>query len=48
MMNLIDRDTRTTRVMVVIDRSILEVFLDNGLRSATANFFPRGSLDTCD
>ncbi|KAI4283466.1 MAG: hypothetical protein L6R35_005171 [Caloplaca aegaea] len=47
-MNLIDRDTRTTRVMVVIDRSILEVFLDNGLRSATANFFPRGSLDTCD
>lgn len=44
--NLIDRDTRTTRVLVVIDRSILEVFLDNGLRSATATFFPQGSLDT--
>lgn len=44
--NLIDPDTRTTRILVVIDRSILEVFLDNGLRSATSTFFPQGELDT--
>ena len=32
--------------MGVIDRSILEVFLDNGALSATSTFFPDGELDT--
>ncbi len=44
--NLINKDTRTFRLQGVIDRSILEVFLDNGLRSATNTFFPQGELDT--
>ncbi|KAL8806694.1 MAG: hypothetical protein Q9182_001222, partial [Xanthomendoza sp. 2 TL-2023] len=44
--NLINVDTQTFRLQVVIDRSILEVFLDNGLRSATTTFFPDGMLDT--
>ena len=44
--NLINADTRTFRLTGVIDRSILEVFLDNGLRSATSTFFPQHSLDT--
>lgn len=30
----------------VIDRSILEVFLDGGERSATITFFPEGDFDT--
>lgn len=44
--NLINTDTQTFRLQVVSDRSILEVFLDNGLRSATTTFFPEGMLDT--
>ncbi|KAL8694198.1 MAG: hypothetical protein Q9224_003615 [Gallowayella concinna] len=44
--NLINTDTQTFRLQVVIDRSILEVFLENGLRSATTIFFPDGMLDT--
>lgn len=44
--NLINSDTKTFRLQGVIDRSILEVFLDNGLRSATTTFFPEGELDT--
>ncbi|KAI4112863.1 MAG: hypothetical protein LQ345_006052 [Seirophora villosa] len=44
--NLVSSDTRTFRLQVVIDRSIMEVFLDNGLRSATSTFFPEGELDT--
>jgi beta-fructofuranosidase len=44
--NLINKDTQTFRLQGVIDRSILEVFLDNGLRSGTATFFPHGELDT--
>lgn len=44
--NLINTDTQTFRLQGVIDRSILEVFLDNGLRSATTTFFPEGALDT--
>ncbi|KAL8853808.1 MAG: hypothetical protein Q9198_010954, partial [Flavoplaca austrocitrina] len=44
--NLINTDTQTFRLQVVIDRSILEVFLDNGLRSATTTFFAEGMLDT--
>lgn len=44
--NLIDPDTHTFRLDVVIDRSILEVFLDGGVRSATTTFFPEAPLDT--
>ena len=44
--NLINADTQTFRLQVVIDRSIIEVFLDNGLRSATTSFFAEGMLDT--
>ncbi|KAL8839709.1 MAG: hypothetical protein Q9176_004316 [Flavoplaca citrina] len=44
--NLINTDTQAFRLQVVIDRSILEVFLDNGLRSATTTFFAEGMLDT--
>ena len=44
--NLINTDTRSFKLEGVIDRSILEVFLDNGLRSATTTFFAEGSLDT--
>ena len=44
--NLINADTQTFRLQVIIDRDILEVFLDNGLRSATTTFFPEGMLDT--
>ncbi|KAL8923572.1 MAG: hypothetical protein Q9208_004519 [Pyrenodesmia sp. 3 TL-2023] len=43
--NLVSKDTQTFRLQVVIDRSILEVFLDNGLRSATNTFFPEDELD---
>lgn len=44
--NLINTDTRSFKLEGVIDRSILEVFLDNGLRSATTTFFAEGELDT--
>lgn len=44
--NLINTDTQTFRLTAVIDRSILEVFLDNGLRCGTMTFFPEGELDT--
>ncbi|KAL8823844.1 MAG: hypothetical protein Q9191_005501 [Dirinaria sp. TL-2023a] len=44
--NLIDPNTHTFRLDVVIDRSILEVFLDGGVRSATTTFFPQAPLDT--
>ncbi|KAL8990532.1 MAG: hypothetical protein Q9177_000840 [Variospora cf. flavescens] len=44
--NLVSVDTQTFRLQVVIDRSIMEVFLDNGLRSATTTFFAEGELDT--
>lgn len=46
MNNLINTDTQTFRLTAVIDRSILEVFLDNGLRCGTMTFFPEGELDT--
>jgi beta-fructofuranosidase len=36
----------TFMVEGVIDRSILEVFLDGGRNSATSTFFPQGVLDT--
>lgn len=44
--SLIDPATQTFRLFGVIDRSILEVFLDNGAASATSTFFPEGTLDT--
>ena len=43
--SLIDPATQTFRLFGVIDRSILEVFLDNGALSATSTFFPDGELD---
>ena len=43
--NPIDPTTGTWRLEVVIDRSLLEVFLDGGQRSATLSFFPEGELD---
>jgi len=33
---------------VIIDRSIIEVFLDGGKNSAIATFFPEGKLDTLE
>ncbi|KAI9891779.1 MAG: hypothetical protein M1814_002343 [Vezdaea aestivalis] len=38
--------TSTWRMSGVIDRSILEIFLDGGDRSATNTFFPEYSIDT--
>jgi beta-fructofuranosidase len=32
----------------VIDRSIMDVFLDQGARSATSIFFSKGALDTLE
>ena len=32
----------------IIDRSILEVWLDNGRNSGTMTFFPEGELDTME
>lgn len=32
----------------IIDRSILEVWLDGGRNSATITFFPQGMLDTME
>lgn len=43
--NPVDPDTGTWRLEAVIDRSLLEVFLDGGQRSATMSFFPEGELD---
>ncbi|KAG8527037.1 uncharacterized protein KY384_008466 [Bacidia gigantensis] len=44
--SLIDPDTQTFRLFGVIDRSILEVFLNNGADTATVTFFPERELDT--
>ena len=44
--NPVDPDTGIWRLEMVIDRSILEVFLDGGQRSATTSFFSKGELDT--
>jgi len=32
----------------IVDRSILEVFLDGGRNSATMTFYPEGELDTLE
>lgn len=42
---LTDPDTRTFRLLCVIDRSIIEVFLDNGASAGTSSFFPDSALD---
>ena len=42
----IDTRTNSFSLQGVIDRSILEVFLDGGQRSATTTFFAQGMLDT--
>ena len=43
---LINPDTQTFRLFGVIDRSILEIFLNNGERAATVVFYPEERLDT--
>ena len=42
----LDLDTRTVRLLGVLDRSILEVFLNNGAKAGTMIYFPEGVLDT--
>ena len=44
--SLINRDTRTFRLLGVIDRSILELFLENGVKAATVVFYPKDKIDT--
>ena len=39
-------DTQTVRLLGVLDRSILEVFLNNGEKAGTLIFFAQGELDT--
>lgn len=41
-----DPDTQDFRLLGVLDRSILEVFMNNGERAGTMTFFPEGVLDT--
>lgn len=41
-----DPDTQDFRLLGVLDRSILEVFVSNGERAGTMTFFPQGVLDT--
>lgn len=43
--SLIDPHTQTFRLFCVIDRTILECFLDNGAASASVTFFPEEELD---
>jgi len=42
----LDEDTQTVRLLGVLDRSILEVFLNNGAKAGTMIFFTEGVLDT--
>ena len=42
----LDPQTNSFSLQGVIDRSILEVFLDGGQRSTTTTYFPQGMLDT--
>ena len=44
--SLINPDTQTFRLLGVIDRSILEIFLENGVKAATVVFYPEDRLDT--
>ena len=41
----VDYDTRAVSVQVVFDRSIVEVFVDRGVRRGTAVVFPEGEFD---
>ena len=42
----LDPDTQTFRMLGVLDRSILEIFLNNGAKAGTMTFFTEGILDT--
>ena len=42
----LNADTQTVRLLGVIDRSILEIYLNNGEKAGTMIFFPQGELDT--
>ena len=42
----LNEETQTVRLLGVLDRSILEVFLNNGEKAGTMIFFPQGELDT--
>ena len=42
----VDPDTRTARLLGILDRGILEVFLNNGAKAGTMTFFTEGDLDT--
>ena len=41
----VNADTRVLSVQVVFDRSVVEVFVDGGVRSGTAVVFPEGVFD---
>ena len=43
--SLIDPDTRTFRLVVIVDRSLIEVFLNNGAQAATNSYFTDAPLD---
>lgn len=43
-----DKKSHTIRVLGVIDRSIMELFADNGVKVATVVFYPEGQLDTLE
>lgn len=42
----LDPDTQTVRLLGVLDRSVFEVFLNNGAKAGTMTFFTEGTLDT--
>lgn len=42
----LDPDTQSVTLLVVLDRSILEIFLNNGAKAGTMSFFTEGVLDT--
>ncbi|KAL3419326.1 beta-fructofuranosidase [Phlyctema vagabunda] len=44
--NLLPYQVNSFMLEVVIDRTIIEIFLDGGDRSAVATFFPEGKIDT--
>jgi beta-fructofuranosidase len=43
---LSENDLRTGSLQVVVDRSILEAYLNGGLQSGTMTFYPTYALDT--
>ena len=42
----LDPDTKTVRLLGILDRSILELFLNNGAKAGTMVFYTEGELDT--